>query len=144
MGPWMGGGELVRNQPGLREHYQTVKYKVDKYPYLYEGMKEINDFRKMYCPKDVLGTGNFLKCNNYDSIDDGRLLNRFEKFVNDYDGIEPFDVHLNMQVTNLIYGNTGEPLYLYHSVLCTMPMHRGYREGLARSGKTTWRHDIRW
>jgi len=110
MGPWMAEGEIVWDKPKLREWFKTVQYKVDKYPYLYEGMKEINDFRKMYCPKDVLGTGNFLKCNNYDSIDDGRLLNRFEKFVNDYDGIEPFDVHLNMQVTNLIYGNTGEPL----------------------------------
>eukprot|EP00984_Skeletonema_dohrnii_P017126 scaffold7729_cov88-Skeletonema_dohrnii-CCMP3373.AAC.2 len=109
MGPWMGEGEVVRNQPNLRLHYQSVKHKIDKYPYLYEGMKEINDFRKMYCPKEVLDTGVFMACDDHDSIDDGRLLKRFEQFVHDYDGIEPFDVHLNMQTTNLIY-ETGEPL----------------------------------
>jgi hypothetical protein len=110
MGPWMGKGEIVRDKPQLRKWYQTVKHRVDKYPYLYEGFRNINDFRKMYCPKKVLDTGYFLECNNYDSIDDGTLLKRFEQFVNDYDGLEPFDVHLNMQMTNLIYGSTGEPL----------------------------------
>jgi len=110
MGPWMGEGEIVWDKPKLREWFKNVKHKMDKYPYLYEGMKEINDFRKMYCPTEVLGTGRFLDCNEYDSIDDGRLLKRFEQFVHDYDGIEPFDVHLNMQTTNLIYGSSGEPL----------------------------------
>eukprot|EP00986_Skeletonema_menzelii_P018401 scaffold26636_cov153-Skeletonema_menzelii.AAC.12 len=110
MGPWMGEGEIVWDKPRLREWYNSIKHRMDKYPYLYEGMKEMNDYRKMYCPKEVLDTGDFLKCNKYDSIDDGRLLKRFEQFVHDYDGIEPFDVHLNMQTTNLIYGSSGEPL----------------------------------
>ena len=105
MGPWMDDGD----QPHLRRQYQSVKYKVNKYPYLYEGMKDMNDYRKMYCPKEVLGTGVFLNCDDHDSIDDGRLLKRFEQFVHDYDGLEPFDLHLNMQTTNLIYEN-GKPL----------------------------------
>jgi len=134
MGPWMGGGELVRNQPGLREHYQTVKYKVDKYPYLYEGMKEINDFRKMYCPKEVLDTGVFLNCEEYDSIDDGRLLNRFEQFVNDYNGIEPFDIHLSMQVTNLIY-DTGEPLPI-STLYNASDAEKGWQEVARQHGVT--------
>jgi len=110
MGPWMGEGEVVWDKPQVRKWFQTVKHKMDKYPYLYEGMKDINDFRQFYCPKEVLDTGEFLQCNNYDSIDDGQLLKRFEQFVHDYDGLEPFDVHLNMQTTNLIYGSSGEPL----------------------------------
>ena len=109
MGPWMGEGEIARKQPNLRLQYLSVKYKVDKYPYLYEGMKEMNDYRKMYCPKEVLDTGVYMECDDYDSIDDGRLLKRFEQFVHDYDGIEPFDLHLNMQTTTLIY-ESGKPL----------------------------------
>ncbi|KAL7496470.1 hypothetical protein ACHAWT_007150 [Skeletonema menzelii] len=109
MGPWMGEGEIARKQPNLRLQYLSVKYKVDKYPYFYEGMKEMNDYRKMYCPKEVLDTGVYMECDDYDSIDDGMLLKRFEQFVHDYDGIEPFDLHLNMQTTSLIY-ESGKPL----------------------------------
>lgn len=137
MGPWMGDikGEIVFDKPKMRNWYHDVKHKLDKYPYLYEGMKEINDFRKMYCPKDVLATGKFLRCNDYDSIDDGRLLKRFERFVNEYDGIKPFDIHLNMQTTNLIYGKTGEPLpitTLYNS----SDAEKGWQEVASRVGVT--------
>jgi hypothetical protein len=122
-------------QPKLREYYQAVKYKVEKYPYLYEGMNEINDFRKMYCPKEVLDTGVFLNCEEYDSIDDGRLLKRFEQFVSDYDGIEPFDIHLNMQVTNLVYGNTGEPLPI-STLYNASDAEKGWQEVARQHGVT--------
>lgn len=135
MGPWMEKGEIVWDKPQMRKWYQNVKHKIDPYPYLYEGFTEITDFRKMYCPKEVLDTGKFLKCNEYDSIDDGTLLGRFERFVSDYDGIEPFDVHLNMQTTNLIYGNTGEPLPIT-SLYNASDAERGWQEVASAVGVT--------
>ena len=65
---------------------------MDKYPYLYVGFRTIGDFRRKYCPVNLLSRGRFLECNNVPSIDDGDLAGRFEKFVRDYTGLDPFDV----------------------------------------------------
>ena len=111
LGPWMGDGEIVEDKPKMKKWYHKAKHKMDKYPYLYEGMTTITDFRKLYCPEYVLERGHgFKKCNTVPSIDDGTLTKRFEQFVRDYDGLDPFDVHLHLQVSNLVYGPTGEPL----------------------------------
>mmetsp|Transcript_11440 Transcript_11440/g.24397 ORF Transcript_11440/g.24397 Transcript_11440/m.24397 type:complete len:483 (-) Transcript_11440:356-1804(-) len=123
MGPWMGGGSIVRDKPRVRQAYLRNKYRVDKYPYLYEGLKSIEDFRPMYCPADVLENGHFLDCNQYQSIDDGTLSHRFEQFVRDYSGLDPFDIHLNMQMGNLVFP-TGEPF----------PVTAIYNATLAESG----------
>ena len=108
MGPWMGDGPIVRDKPRVRKAYFENKYRVEKYPYLYEGFDDIQDFRKLYCPEETLATGRFLDCNLIPSIDDGNLAHRFEQFVRDYTGLDPFDVHLNLQLSNLIFP-TGEP-----------------------------------
>lgn len=110
LGPWMGEGEIVANKPKVRKWYHSVKHRMDKYPYLYEGMRILDDFRKFYCPPEILATKRPLKCNDVPSIDDGTLTRRFEQFVRDYDGLDPFDVHLHLQVSNLVFGGTGEPL----------------------------------
>jgi len=108
MGPWMGGGPIVRNKPRIRQQYIKSKYKVERYPYLYEGIKNIEDFRLMYCPKDLLDDRRPFDCNEVPSIDNGTLTHRFEQFVRDYSGLNPFDVHLNLQIGNLVFP-TGEP-----------------------------------
>ena len=111
IGPWMGDGEIVADKPRVKKWYHANKWKVDKYPYLFEGMKTIADFRKFYCPPKVLAKFRGQKCNEVPSIDDGTLTKRFEKFVRDYSGLDPFDVHLHLQVSNLVFGDgTGEPL----------------------------------
>ncbi|KAL3777778.1 hypothetical protein HJC23_008895 [Cyclotella cryptica] len=110
IGPWMGDGDIVRDKPRVRKWYHNNKHKMDKYPYLYEGMRTLDDFRAMYCPSKILRMKNPLKCNDVPSIDDGNLAHRFEQFVRDYNGLDPFDVHLNLQVSNLVFGVTGEPL----------------------------------
>jgi hypothetical protein len=112
IGPWMGDGEIVADKPRVKKWYHENKWKADKYPYLFEGMKTIGDFRKFYCPPEVLRNGRGQKCNEVPSIDDGTLTHRFEKFVRDYDGLDPFDIHLHLQVSNLVFGATGEPLPL--------------------------------
>ena len=104
----MGDGPIVRDKPRVRQQYFKSKYKVDKYPYLYEGIKTIDDFRRMYCPGDLLAVNQPLRCNEFPSIDNGTLAHRFEQFVRDYSGLDPFDVHLNLQIGNLVFP-TGEP-----------------------------------
>lgn len=88
----MGEGSIVRDKPRVRKMYLESKHRMDKYPYLYAGMQTIEEFRKYYCPKEVLATGRFLDCNNIPSIDDGELAGRFEQFVRDYSGLDPFDI----------------------------------------------------
>lgn len=92
MGPWMGGGPIVDDKPRVKQSYLDNKYKMDKYPYLYAGMRGIRDFQRKYCPKEILKRGNALACNAVPSIDDGDLVRRFEKFVRDYSGLDPFDI----------------------------------------------------
>jgi hypothetical protein len=113
MGPWWGSESIAKEKPTLYKHYISNKYKVAPYPYLYEGMRTIDDFRKMYCPKELLEQKNgHLQCVDSDTIDDGSLTKRFEQFVRDYDGSTPFDNHLRLQVPFLVYNfrSNGAPL----------------------------------
>lgn len=88
----MGHGPIVDDKPRVKHAYHDNKWKVDKYPYLYEGMYDIQDFRVKFCPRELLRRGRFLDCNNVPSIDDGDLVGRFERFVRDYSGLDPFDI----------------------------------------------------
>mmetsp|Transcript_5730 Transcript_5730/g.12480 ORF Transcript_5730/g.12480 Transcript_5730/m.12480 type:complete len:423 (-) Transcript_5730:76-1344(-) len=108
LGPWMGSGPIVADKPRVKKWYFENKYKVEKYPYLYEGLPTIGHFRKVYCPPDELSISP-LACNDVPSIENGTLAHRFERFVRDYDGREPFDVHLYLQVSSLVWV-TGNPL----------------------------------
>jgi hypothetical protein len=113
MGPWWGAGELAEEKPALHKVYMSNKHKVDPYPYLYEGMTTLDDFRKMYCPGELLEQKNgYLKCVDVETIDQGNLTSRFEQFVRDYDGTDPFDNHLKLQVAFLLFNSKshGAPL----------------------------------
>jgi hypothetical protein len=104
-GPWFGEGRLVENRPGEVKGYHKTKHKVEPYPYLYAGMKTYDDYRDKFCDK-----GSDKECKTAETIDDGDLTRRFEMFVNDYSGTDPFDVHLSMQVPFLAIAETGDPL----------------------------------
>eukprot|EP00804_Cyclotella_cryptica_P004075 CCRYP_020225-RA/>CCRYP_020225-RA protein AED:0.35 eAED:0.35 QI:393/1/1/1/0/0/2/463/312 len=104
-GPWFGEGRLVKNRPGERKGYLKTKHKVEPYPYLYEGMKTYDDFRAKFCDKN-----SDKECKTADTVDDGDLTRRFEQFVHDYSGLDPFDLHLGLQVPFLSNPQTGEPL----------------------------------
>lgn len=134
MGPWMGSGSIVRDKPRVRQQYLNNKYRIEKYPYLYEGLETIEDFRKLYCPQDVLKTGHFLDCNEIPSIDDGTLAHRFEQFVRDYDGLDPFDIHLNMQISNLVFPS-GEPFPMTALYNAT-EAEKGWQEIASKRGVT--------
>ena len=75
--------------------YHINKHKVmDNYSYLYEKMTTLDDYRSFSCTEEILyGGGNYVAaCNEAQSIDNSTLVQRFERFVRDYDGLDPFDV----------------------------------------------------
>ena len=77
------------------------------FPYLYENMKSYDDYEDVYCP--VKTRKSRRDCKHEETREDGTLASRFERFVNDYDGREPFDVHMTLQVPMLM-SNDGTPL----------------------------------
>ena len=117
-GPWFAN---YRNKPMLTKAYHANKHRVDPYPYLYEGLESLSDYRGLYCPSEILDNRTLnheYECNFYDSVDDGTLRERFEQFVKDYNGTIPFDVHLVQQVTQLVDSKSWEVLpvtVLYNS-----------------------------
>ena len=139
MGPWKGDGSL---RPGVRKQYLDNKYRVEPYPYLYKGLTTLQDFRRLYCSKELLATGQLAKCNEVPSIDNGTLTARFERFVSDYSGLDPFDVHLHLQTGNLVFP-TGEPLPLTSLYNATKTEER-WREVARRKGlnvSESWKRD---
>jgi hypothetical protein len=104
-GPWFGEGRLVKNRPAERNGYLKTKHKVEPYPYLYEGLKTYDDYRAKFCDKN-----SDKECKTAETVDDGDLTRRFEQFVNDYNGLDPFDIHLGLQVPFLSNPQTGESL----------------------------------
>jgi len=117
-GPWFG---TFKNRPMMVKAYHANKHRVDPYPYLYEGLETLKDYRALYCPSEILANKSLNhenECNFYNSVDDGTLRGRFEQFVKDYNGTNPFDVHLVHQVTQLVDSKSGEMLpvtVLYNS-----------------------------
>ena len=131
MGPWIENGTIGLSRPDVRNLYFQKKHLLEPFPYLYEGLTTARDYRRMYCPKHVLKAGGGEKCNEVPSADDGTLLRRFERFVRDYGGLRPFDVHLHLQVGHLVYPS-GAPMpvtTLYNA----SDAERGWQEA-ARAG----------
>ena len=113
MGPWWASDTFAEQKPTMYKTYISNKHKVDPYPYLYEGIHTIDDYRKLFCPNKLLEQKNgYLMCNDVETIDNGNLTSRFEQFVRDYDGTKPFDTHLKLQVAFLMYNSKshGAPL----------------------------------
>ena len=110
-GPWMGSQTKAERQPGVAKTYHLNKHKLDKYRYyLYEGMETEEEYRRSFCPEELLHKSDAkVACYGAPSIDNGTLTQRFERFVQDYNG-DPFDVHLTLQVPHLLDGKTGHPL----------------------------------
>ncbi|KAL7478663.1 hypothetical protein ACHAW6_004415 [Cyclotella cf. meneghiniana] len=98
-GPWMKHrkGRAFRKYAAL-DH---------PFPYLYENMTEWQDYQESFCPS-ALGM-NRRECTESDTFENGTLAKRFERFVWDYDGISPFDLHLHLQVPHLSNRHTGRP-----------------------------------
>jgi hypothetical protein len=123
-GPWWGDREHVEKMPEMAKNYAKNRHRLDRYPYLYEGIRTYEDYSRLFCrpggegaPGDVrraadAGAG-AAACDGARAAPPPvglTLTGRFERFVRDYDGTDPFDVHLGCQVPHLADGRNGRPL----------------------------------
>ena len=106
-GPWIGTGEHAERMPGIARHYRENRHRLDEYPYLYDGIHTYEDYVRLFCRPGKAGW-----CEDVPPATPGglTLTQRFERFVSDYDGIDPFDNHLRCQVPYLVDGRDGLPL----------------------------------
>lgn len=99
------------NQYYIDPDTKTQK-KQHPFPYLFENMHTYRDYEDVFCPPSTRTNPNSRKeCLDKKSAENGTLTHRLERFVNDYDGRTPFDVHLKWQVP-FLSNNDGTPMYL--------------------------------
>lgn len=85
------------------------KSKSHPFPYLHEGLHSYEDYEDIFCPPSTRKTRK--DCTFRESQEDGTLVSRFERFIFDYNGLDPFDVHLKLQVP-MLSSVDGLPLYV--------------------------------
>lgn len=69
------------------------------FPYIYDGIHSYSEYEDVFCPPSTRENKSSRKeCIFKPSAENGTLASRFEKFVRDYDGRDPYDIHLVLQV----------------------------------------------
>mmetsp|Transcript_10546 Transcript_10546/g.22056 ORF Transcript_10546/g.22056 Transcript_10546/m.22056 type:complete len:492 (-) Transcript_10546:177-1652(-) len=83
------------------------------FPFLHEHLHSYRDYENVFCPPEtrVPPQSDRKQCLFAPTRENGTLAARFERFVREYDGLDPFDVHLTLQVP-LLSGMDGTPLHL--------------------------------
>ena len=82
-GPWFAEKKNVRRYAHLQDFDHP-------FPYLYENMTTWLDFQHTFCPPSLGMTRK--ECLEGKTHENGTLAGRFERFVWDYDGLNPFDL----------------------------------------------------
>ncbi|KAL3827002.1 hypothetical protein ACHAXA_000066 [Cyclostephanos tholiformis] len=106
--PWQKNNNPYYVDPN-NDPTDAQRGKPHPFPYLYEGLKSYDDYEDVYCP--MKGRKSRKECKRERTREDGTLARRFERFVSDYDGLDPFDVHMTLQVPMLSSTN-GMPLHV--------------------------------
>lgn len=86
------------------------KQKMHPFPYLHENLESYHDYEDVFCPPSTRKSRR--DCIYRNSAENGTLAFRLERFVIDYDGRSPFDIHLALQVPLLSDVNTGRSIYV--------------------------------
>jgi len=89
--------------------YDTNKDK-HPFPYLFDGMTKYHDYEDAFCPPEKRKSRK--DCIYAPSQENGTLASRLDRFVQDYDGRSPFDVHLALQVPMLSNIVDGRSLFI--------------------------------
>ncbi|KAL3787871.1 hypothetical protein HJC23_000413 [Cyclotella cryptica] len=79
------------------------------YPYLFDNIHSYQEYEDVFCPPETRKSRR--ECIDKPSAENGTLAARLERFVRNYDGRDPFDVHLTLQVPMLSTQN-GYPLHI--------------------------------
>ena len=90
-------------------HDETLRAK-HPFPYLFEDMDKYHDYEDAFCPPSKRKRRG--DCVSAESQENGTLASRLERFVQDYDGRSPFDIHLALQVPMLSNIKDGKVLYI--------------------------------
>ena len=73
------------------------------FPFLYENFNSYHDYEDVFCPPSTrTNPNNRRECLFRPSHEDGTLAKRLERFVQEYDGRTPYDIHLILQVPKLL------------------------------------------
>jgi len=76
---------------------------VHPFPFLYENLRSYQDYENVFCPPSTRrNPNNRRECVFRQSKEDGTLAKRLDRFVQEYDGRNPYDVHLILQVPKLL------------------------------------------
>jgi hypothetical protein len=79
------------------------------YPFLFDNIHSYHEYEDVFCPPETRQSRR--ECIDKPSAENGTLAERLERFVRDYDGRDPFDVHLTLQAPMLSTHN-GYPLHI--------------------------------
>jgi len=72
------------------------------FPFLYDNLHSYKDYQDLFCPKHTRSNPNSdRECTYAASKENGTLASRLERFVHEYDGRSPYDIHLALQVPML-------------------------------------------
>mmetsp|Transcript_8 Transcript_8/g.40 ORF Transcript_8/g.40 Transcript_8/m.40 type:complete len:978 (+) Transcript_8:237-3170(+) len=79
--------------------------------FLFEGFNSYQDYEEVFCPPETRKTDR-KECTFRETQENGTLAARFERYVWEYDGVSPFDIHLHLQVPLLSHPATGRALHV--------------------------------
>jgi len=91
-------------------HRRGIKDGTHPFPFLHEGINSKQDYSDLFCPPHVRNGNPTNNCTH--TYENGTLASRLERFVSQYDGLSPFNGHLELQVPKLSFYDTGEPYHL--------------------------------
>ena len=106
--PWQKGQNVYHiDSTGTNKKATTVKH---PFPYLHENLSSYHDYEDAFCPPTK--RKHRRDCIYAQSQENGTLASRLERFVQDYNGRNIFDIHLALQVPLLSNVNDGRSLYI--------------------------------
>jgi len=94
-GPWQKG---YRPKDGYRHPF----------PYLHDAFDSYQDYEDVFCPPETRTSRK--ECTQRQSQENGTLSARLSRFVWEWDGLDPFDDHLHLQVPLLMDRSTGRSI----------------------------------
>lgn len=106
--PW----QKTQNEYSIDESTGDYVGDPHPYPYLHEGLSTYHDYEDVFCPPETRKNKNSRReCLFRESHENGTLASRLERFVQEYDGLSPFDVHLIFQVP-MLSNRDGYAMYI--------------------------------
>ncbi len=141
-GPWMRESEENGRYGPWADHVRDTDH---PHQYIYENITTFQEFQDAFCPPEIIPEEHKLKrpaaprrpnwCSNEPTRENGTLAATFERFVFEYDGVSPWDVHLHLQVPMLSNHETGRPARV-GEIFSTEMSTKHWEDIVSRYGET--------